>query len=477
MNLKNKVLYGARWVMLANIIRQVLQIGSMVVFARILSPDDFGAYAIVMMFAAFLFLFSDMGTGAVLIHIDEPSDILMSSLLYFNIFIGIILFFILFGLSEIIAHFFEIPILDPLLQLLAFNFIILSFGIVQKALFQKKLEFKILAVVETTALVISIVIGVSMAIKGFGVYSLIAQTLIASIVLTIMLWIYSGWKPQMIFSLLEIKQVFKFTANLTGFNFIHYFSSNADSFLIGKFLGSYSLGVYSVAHKIIIFPLRQISQTLIKVLFPAFSQIKHDNEKFKRAYLHVIFYISLVTFPLMMGLVAVSEVFVSVVFGEKWSNLAILLSIMAPVGMLQSISTTLGSIYLAKGTTARMLKIGTLGAFVTVACFVAGISFGVEGVAWAYVGANIIMLYPNFSYAWVQIDLNVKEGLLEIFPVLVISIMMYIGVILFDHFISVHIDNQLLRLVTMIIAGIIIYIILLRLRYNNLMVLLKELKK
>ena len=477
MSLTNKVLSGTRWVVLANVIRQILQIGSMVIFARILSPDDFGAFAIVMMFAAFLILFSDMGTGAVLIHIEEPSNVLMSSLLYFNIFIGIILFLILFGSSEIIAHFFEIPMLEALLKLLAFNFIIISFGIVQKALFQKKLEFKILAVVETTALFISIVIGIYMAIKGFGVYSLITQILIDSTVLTIMLWIFSKWKPQMSFSLLEIKQVFKYIANLTGFSFVNYFSGNADNFLIGKFLGSYSLGVYSLAYKIMLFPLQQISQTLIRVLFPAFSQIKNDNEKFKRAYMRVIFYISLVTFPLMMGLIAVSEVFVSVVFGEKWSNLAIILIILAPAGMLKSISTTLGSIYLAKGTTDRMFIIGSIDAFVTVVCIVAGISFGVEGVAYSLVLANAIMLYPNFSYAWVQIGLGVREGFSEVFPVLVISILMCIGVIVFDHFISVHIDNQLLRLAMMIITGIIIYIILLRLRYNNLMILLKELKK
>jgi len=316
-----------------------------------------------------------------------------------------------------------------------------------------------------------------MAIEGFGVYSQVAQTLVTSIILTILLWVFSKWKPKMLFSLSEIKRVFKYTANLTAFNFVNYFAGNADYFLIGKFLGSSSLGVYSVAHRIMVFPLEQISQTLIKVLFPAFSQIKHDNEKFKRAYLRVIFYISLVTFPLMMGLVAVSEVFVSVVFGEKWSNLAIILTIMAPVGMLRSINTTLGSIYLAKGTTDTMFLIGSIGAFVTVTCIVVGIFFGVEGVAYALVVASAIMLYPNFSYAWVQIDLGVREGLSELFPVLVISILMCLGVVLFDHFIGSYIDSQPLRLAILIFTGVVIYIILLRFRYNNLTVLLKELKK
>jgi len=477
MTLKSKVLSGTRWLIVANVVRQTLNIGSMVVFARILSPDDFGAFAIVMMFAAFLLLFSDMGTGAVLIHIDDPSDLLLSSLLYFNILIGMVLFFILYLSSGIIAHFFHLPILDPLLQLLAVNFIILSFSIVQKSLFQKKLEFKILTILETSSLFISIVVGIIMALNGFGVYSLVAQILVSSLVLTIMLWGYSTWKPQLLFSIKEIKKVFNYIVNLTGFSFVNYFASNADNFLIGKFLGSSSLGVYSLAYKIMLFPLQQISQTLLRVLFPAFSQIKHDNEKFKKAYLKVIFFIALVSFPLMMGLVAVSDVFVSVVFGEKWKDLALILTILAPIGMLKSISTTLGSIYLAKGTTDRMFWIGTIGAMVTVSCIVAGIPFGVVGVAYMLVLANLIMLYPNFKYAWIQIDLDVKEGLIEVIPVLFISILMYCGVKLFDYSIGTYFDSQPVRLSMMIITGIIIYIVLLRFRYNNLMILLKELKK
>ena len=477
MTLKSKVLSGTRWVVLANVVRQLLNIGSMVVFARLLSPDDFGAFAIVMMFAAFLLLFSDMGTGAVLIHINEPSDLLLSSLLYFNILVGIALFFILYLSSGIIAQFFHLPILDPLLELLAINFIILSFSIVQKALFQKKLDFKILTILETSSLFISIAVGIMMALNGFGVYSLVVQILISSLILTAMLWYYSTWKPKLLFSITEIKRVFSYIANLTGFSFVNYFASNADNFLIGKFLGSHSLGVYSLAYKIMLFPLQQISQTLLRVLFPAFSQIKDDNEKFKRAYLKVIFFISLVSFPLMMGLVAVSDVFVSVVFGEKWNNLAILLSILAPIGMLRSVSTTLGSIYLAKGTTDRMFWIGSIGAFVMVVGIIAGLPFGVEGVAYGLVLANIIMFYPNFRYAWVQIDLDVKEGFLEIFPVLVISVLMCIGVMLLDYFVTIHMDNQLLRLTLMITTGILIYVMLIRLRYKNIMLLLKELKK
>jgi hypothetical protein len=124
-----------------------------------------------------------------------------------------------------------------------------------------------------------------------------------------------------------------------------------------------------------------------------------------------------------------------------------------------------------------MFWIGSVGAFVMVVSIIAGLPFGVEGVAYALVIANIIMLYPNFRYAWIQIDLDLKEGFSEIFPVLVISVFMCMGVLSLDYFVTKYIDNQLVRLTVMIGSGILIYVVLLRLRYKNIMLLVKELKK
>ncbi|PHS31229.1 MAG: colanic acid exporter [Sulfurovum sp.] len=477
MALKNKVLHGVKWVTFANIFGQVLSLISIVIFAKLLSPDDFGTFAIIMIFIGFLGIFSDMGTTAALIHIQNPSKLLLSSVFYLNIFIGIVLTLAMILLSAPIATFFEDPQITDMLQIVSLNFIIVSFGVVQKALLQKSIEFKHLSLVQSVAMFIGIIVGISSAIYGLGVYSLIAQTLVSSIIGTAMIWFYTSWRPEWSFSFTEIKKIWKYTANLSVFEFINYFAQNADNFLIGKYLSSGALGVYSLAYKIMLYPLQNISRILVRVLFPAFSKLQNDNKKFRQVYLRVIFYISLVSFPIMSGLIVIADVLVDVLFGDKWQGLAMLLIILAPSGIMRSVFTTVGTIFMAKGSTDTQLKLGTINAILTVVGFIIGLNWGVNGVAFSYLIVNIIMLYPIFKISWGQIELSVKDGLAEMRPVFIISILMGLGVYFSDIFIFNTLESQLLRLILMISVGLLLYLIMLRLHFGNLKSLISELKK
>ena len=477
MALRDKVLNGVKWVAFANIFRQVLSLVSIAIIARLLSPDDFGTFAILMIFIGFLGIFSDMGTSAALIHIENPSNSLLSSVFYLNLFIGFMLSAILILFSTQIADFFHDTKIRDMLRIISFNFIIVSFGVVQKALLRKKMDFKHLSLVQSFAMFIGITVGITSAMYGLGVYSLIAQTLASSILGTGMIWFYTSWRPTWHFSFNEIKKIWHYTANLSVFEVIDYFANNADNFLIGKYLSASALGVYSLAYKIMLYPLQNISRTLISVLFPAFSTIQNDNERFKKIYLRVIFFISLVSFPLMTGLMATANVLVNVLFGDKWKGLAILLIILAPSGMMRSVFTTVGSIYMAKGHTDIQLKLGTANAILTVIGFIVGLNWGVNGVAFSYLVVNLIMLYPIFKISWKQIEMNVKEGLAEIAPIFLISALMGLGVFFADTTLFFSIENQILRLFLMIFTGSFLYLLMLRLRYGNLKLLLHEFKK
>ncbi len=476
MTLKQKVFSGVKWVSIANIFKQVLQIVSLIVFARLLSPEDFGIYAILMIFVGFLGIFTDMGTSAALIHVQKPSDKLLSSVFYLNVFVGFVLFIVLTLLAVPISTFFESPKVQELLPIIAINFIIASFGVVQKALYTKAMNFKNITIFESIAALFGVVAGVGSAIYGLGIYSFIIQALIGSTILVSLMWFSSNWRPLWYFSMSEIKKIWSYTAYLSSFSIINYFARNADNFLIGKFLGSSALGIYSLAYKMILYPLQNISHVLIRILFPAFSQIQNDNDKFKKAYLRVIFFIALASFPIMAGLIATADILVNVLFGNKWQGLAIILIILAPVGMIQSIVTTTGSIYMAKGNTKEMFKIGAINSLVTVVSFIVGIPFGVEGVAFSYLIANIIMLYPNLLIAWRQIGLSVKEGLKEMMPIFVISFLMGLIVVLFGQILNSFIEYQIIKLIIMVISGLISYLCLVRIKYGRLQILLNVIK-
>jgi len=476
MNLRHKVISGVSWTAVSNILRQILQVISLVIYARYLSADDFGLFAIIMIFITFSSLFSNMGTSSAIVNIDNTSKRMLSSVFFLNIFIGIIIYVILIVSSTFVSDFFNKIELVNLLNIMAINFIIISFSIVQRALLEKELEFKKLSMIETVSIYIAVAVGITFAMNGFGVYSLLIQTITNSISVTMLLWIFSRWRPSFIFSFYEIRKILSFTTNLTSFNIINYFARNADQILIGKFLSSSSLGIYSLAYKIMLYPIQNISATITRVLFPAFSKIQHDNKRFKEAYLHVIFFISLVTFPLMMGLVVLSDLFVSVLFGEKWQQMAVILMILAPIGMIQSIVTTIGTIFLAKANTSLLLKIGTINSIITIISFIVGLPFGIEGVAMSYFFANLIMLYPNLYFAWKQINLNIKEGILKIFPVFLISFMMSILVFISKNFLELFILNKLLLFIILICVGILIYAVFLKIYYKNLSEIFKKLR-
>jgi len=467
MSLKSKVIRGTKWVAFANVFKQILQVTSLVVFARLLSPDDFGLFALLMVFVSFLVMFTDMGTASALVHIKEPSHKLLSSVFFFNLFIGVSFAILLTLSSEYISLFFNSPKLEPLLQLASINFIIMSLGVVQKVRYEKELDFKYVTIIESISIFIGISGGITLAFLGVGVYSLVFQLLITSTLTVTLLWRVSKWRPLLYFSINDIKSIWRYTANLSIFNLVNYFARNSDNFLIGKFLNSSSLGVYSLAYNIMLYPLQNISRVLLRILFPAFSKIQDNNQKFRDAYLKTIFFISLVSFPIMSGLIATADIFVEVLFGDKWANLAPILMILAPVGVIQSIGTTNGSIYMAKGSTDLLLRVGVWSTIVTVAFFIGGIFYGVEGVALSYLLSNIILFYPVFKISWSQIELTVWEGLSKVLPILIISSIMGLTVWILGEWLEQFNLYSIIQLIVMVVSGILIYTALIYAIYGN----------
>lgn len=460
MTLKQKAIAGIAWNGIGNIARQALQFVTLIVMARFLSPEDFGVYAILMIFVSFMSIFSDMGTSQVIIHLDKPDQKMLSSIFYFNIVVGSCLFIFLYLLAWPIAYFFKNQNIVHLLQIIGFSFIITAFTLVQKTLLEKSLHFKAIVTLEMIAQTIGSLAGIISAIDGLGLYSLIISSLSNASIFSLCIWLTSNWRPSLRFAFSDIRTIWGYSFNLTGFSIINYFARNADNFLIGKFLGASSLGAYSVAYKIMLYPLDNVSRVIFRVMFPAFSQVKHDNERFKKSYINAISFIALVTFPIMTGLLVVAKPLVIVFFGDKWHGLPILLMILAPIGMLQSIVTTVGSIYLTKGTTRLMFKMGLINAAVTVTSFVIGLPYGVEGVAISYAISNIIMLLPNLKFSWDQIELEIFEGLRKLIPYAFMSIIMAILVYFEGQWLLTEGIIPLFILIYQVAFGAAIYIIL-----------------
>lgn len=409
MSLKKQATSGIKWSSVSQIGRQVMQFATTAILARLLSPADFGLLGMATIIIGFVELFKDLGTSAAVIQRKNLSESLVHSIFWINVAFGILGTIILFITSPLVANFYEEPRVAPVLMLLSITFFISGISILQKALLEKDLAFNKLAKIEIIAVLNGSAIGIVSALLGFGVWSLVYQLLTVTTVTTILLWIATRWKPKLVFSWNEVKQVSSYSLHLTGFNIFNYFARNADYLLIGKFLGSQSLGYYTLAYRLMLYPLQNISAVLSRVMFPVFSQVQNDNARFSRAYLKVVATIALVTFPIMIGLWAVSEPFILTLFGSQWQPVILLLMILAPVGMTQSLGTTVGTIYTAKGRTDWMLRWGIGSGILVTFAIVIGLQWGIVGIATAYATATAILTYPSFAIPFHLIGLRVSD--------------------------------------------------------------------
>jgi PST family polysaccharide transporter len=424
MSLKQAATSSVKWSLVSQVGRQVMQFVTAAILARLLSPSDFGLVGMATLVIGFVDLFKDLGTSAAVIHRKNVSDVLLHSIFWINAVFGLLGMVLLFFLSPLVASFYHEPRVTSILQVLSLNFFLSGISILQKAILERNLAFNTLAKIEISAIVSGSVVGIGAAVLKYGVWSLVYQTLTVVAVTTVLLWIANRWKPKLIFDWREVKEDSSYSLHLTGANVWHYFKRNADYILIGRVLGSQELGYYTLAYRLMLFPLQNVSHVISRVMFPVFSKVQDDDAKFRMAYLKVTGTIALITFPLMVGLWALAEPFILTLFGSQWRPVILLLMILAPVGMNQSVGTTVGTIYQAKGRTDLMFRWGIVSGFLMLSAFVIGLQWGIIGVAIAYAIADLIWTYPSFAIPFRLIHLRVRELVMVLLRPLLASLLM-----------------------------------------------------
>lgn len=451
---------GLKWSALAQVSRQIFQYLTTIILVGLISPNDFGLMAMAMVVIGLLDMFKDLGTSSAIIKEENPSSELKCSIFWVNISFGLIIFAIIYFTSPFIAEFFNSERVSPVLQLLSLSFLIAGFSVQQKALLEKELSFQKLSLIELFSSAVAFSIAVYLAFAGFGVWSLVWQVITSTFLNTVLIWIFSNWRPQFIFSFSELRKITAYSSNLMGFNIINHFARNGDYFLIGKYLGDHLLGHYYLAYRIMLYPVQNITLVISRVIFPAFSKIQHQNERLRDAYVSITNSIALITFPMMAGLAFVSFNFTQAFFSESWDTILVanVIIILAPVGALQSIMSTVGIIYQVKGKTDWMFKWGLFSAIVTLVGFIIGLKWGIIGVAISYLVTNLLMILPVFLIPFKLIKLPI----IQFFRSFELTILAVIGMLLILFLTSCLLPNYLsniLILVILILAGVISYMV------------------
>lgn len=411
-NFRNRTISGLRWSGISQVGRQLLNFFTSVILARLLSPQEFGLLGMIIVFTGFAQVFSELGLGAALIHKQDLNQSHLNSVFLINLVTGVFLSGIIIACAPFIASFYNEPKLKLLTMVVAINFIIGSFKVVQQSLFQKKLDFRILALIDIIATFIAGFTAIIMALMGCGVWSLVIQSLFLMLISVVMLWRFSSWRPNFSFKVKALKDLLGFSSNLLGFNILNYWVRNLDNLLVGKFIGASSLGIYVRAYSLMLLPISQVTSIISQVMWPALSIIQKNIYRVKDIYLRSTRVIALVTFPMMAALFVVADSFILGIFGIKWKELIPIFRILCIEGFGQGVGTTVGWIYNSQGRTDIQFKWGIFSGIIRFIAFFIGLRWGVMGVAAAYViSGYFILWYPAWAIPGRLINLRFVEML------------------------------------------------------------------
>ncbi len=444
------------WSIVSRFGKQAVQLITTFVLARLISPGDFGLIGMTMVFLNFASLFQDMGTASSVIQVKETNQKFLSTVYWLNVFSGFLILVIFYFTAKSIALFYKEPQLESIIYTMSWIFPITALSSVQGALMERELGFKKLSIMEITATMAGSIAGIGGALLGMGPFSLVFQSLVLCICTTIGLFILCKWKPRFHFSLGELKKIYKFSLNLTGYNIFNYFSRNADYFLIGKFLGKEALGLYTFAYNLMLVPLRNISGAIGRVLFPVLSKLQDDHHAFRETYLQLIKKVAFFTFPIVIGILAVSTPFFTYFLGGKWVPALPLVFILTPLGLIQSIINLTGAIYTAKGRTDLQFKWNVIFGVFIILSFVIGLNWGVTGVASAYMIAALIIAYPNLKIPYNLVQLKPFNVFKTILPSLGITIVM--GIVVYYMGFAFNWETlKAVKLIALVLTGMAFY--------------------
>ena len=457
MTLKQKTVTGTIWSFTDSFANQGIQFVAGLILARILSPTEFGLIGILTIFIALSQSFIDSGFTHALIRKQDCTQTDYSTVFYFNFITGIFFYFILFFSANSISMFFNEPQLELLLQVLGLGLILNAFGIIQRTILIKKIDFKLQTKVSLVSSTISGLIAITLAYNGFGVWSLVALTLSRFGFSSLLLWIWAKWKPSFIFSKKSFKELFSFGNKLLISGLIDTAYRNIYYLIIGKYFSVIELGYYTRADQFQALPSQQLTGVFSRVSYPILSTIQDDVEKLKSAYKQIIRSSMLITFVLMLGMVAIAKPMILTLIGEKWLPAVIYLQMLCFVGMFYPLHALNLNMLKVQGRSDLFLRLEIIKKALSIPTIILGIIFGIKIMIIGMFINTIISYYINSYWSGKLIGYSSFEQMKDIFPSFLLAGAVAITVALIGTIIDF---SNIGILVTQIISGAILTIIL-----------------
>ena len=454
-SLKEKTVKGVVWSSVDRFFSQGIQFIFSILIARLLLPSDYGTVAMLNIFLAISQTFIDSGFGTALIRKIDRTEEDFSTVFYFNIAAALAFYGILWFTAPYIADFYDIPLLKDITRVVALTLVFGSFSGIQSARLSIAIDFRSRAIISITVTLVTGALGLWMAYSGYGVWALVMQSVVSSLLRTILLWAFVRWMPKLVFSWKSFKELFSFGSKLLASGLLDTAYNNIYTLVIGKVFSSSALGVYSRADSLAQYPSSNITSVFQGVTFPVLSSIQNEPERLTSAYKKFIRLSAFVVFPLMIGLSAVADPLIRFVLTDKWEGAIYLLQIICFSMMWYPVHAINLNLLQVEGRSDYFLKLEIIKKIQGVIVLCITIPLGLVTMCYGRVVSSVLCLVYNTYYTKKLIDYGFASQMKDLLPILAHSLVM--GVIVW--MIVLFLPSLWLQLVVGVIAGAAYYLV------------------
>jgi O-antigen/teichoic acid export membrane protein len=375
---------------LGSIAGKVISLGSTLILARILSPADYGLMAIAMIIIGFIGFFNEVGIGAAIVQKSELTVAEVNGCFSIAIVISVLLFLTTLAASKSIANFYENPLLEDMISVLATGFLLGAISTVPMAFLRREMQFKEIAGINFLAIAIQSIVSLILAKMNYGVWSLVWGFIVSNIVTSIGFFFLSNWRPTRAIDIWEAKKLVIYGLHITSSRIFWYIYTNADKAIVGKLLGIKLLGVYDMAFSLATLPSGQVTSLVVNVASPLFAKLQNQFTELNSVVLKLTRGLAYITYPTLIGMLVCSRELIMVALGPQWNNVLIPFSALCLMGLIKSVDPLLSQVLIGTGHAKKLSAYTAFCSIVMLLGVVVGATLdGLRGVSIVWV-----VIYP-----------------------------------------------------------------------------------
>lgn len=396
--LKERAVKSAAVTISAQVAKLLLQLISIVVLARLLSPSDFGLVAMVTVFSGLALQLTEGGLSMATIQRTSISHAQISNLFWINCGLGLLL--CVFGVlvSPLVSFIYDEPRLTAVMAVMSLSFFIGGVSVQHDALLRRQMLFKTLSVIDIVSMAAGISAGIAAALIGLGYWSLVLIPLITLLVKSILRWWMTRWIPSGMSRGTGVRPLLGFGAHLTGANFIGYFASNITPFAIGVVGGTQSLGLFNRANTLTSIPSKQMLPPVMNVVQPTLARVAHDPVLLRKTITSLLRKLVIFTMFVTLSMAVLADWIVLLFLGPEWVDAVPIFRMLAAFSLVEPIAGFLAVTLVAAGHSKAILQWKAITLAILIVSIAIGSVWGAFGVVTAYTVSGVLIRLPGFLY-------------------------------------------------------------------------------